>query len=285
MKRIALAVSHDRAGWCREQPIADALKRLSFSAQVIDWQDPYVQWPDFDCVVIRSTWTYYMDPGRFLDWVAAVSGKIRIINRPSLIRWNIHKRYLCELAASGMPVVPTRLKLQADTEPVSRMLATLAWPDAVVKPAIDVGGMGAHRVSLAEKAVADAVVRELVGREDVIVQPYVESITELGETLLVFVNNKFSHAVRRLPAPGEFLTHEIHGGSVKLVSPTCQQLRVARDVLQALPVRPVIARIDLVDMDGAPVVQEAELIDPCVYPELMPSVVETVSLAIAAELG
>jgi glutathione synthase/RimK-type ligase-like ATP-grasp enzyme len=285
MKRIALAVSHDRAGWCREQPIADALKRLSFSAEVLDWQDPYVRWPDFDCVVIRSTWTYHIDPGRFLDWVGAVSRKVSIINRPSVIQWNIHKRYLCELAASGMPVVPTRLKLRADTEPVSRLLATLAWPDAVVKPAIDVGGIGAHRISLAEESVADAIVRELVGKDDVIVQPYVKSITELGETLLVFVNNEFSHAVRRLPAPGEFLTHEIHGGSVELVSPTRQQLRVAWNVLQALPVRPVIARIDLVDMDGAPAVQEAELIDPCVYPELKPSVAEAVSLAIAAELG
>jgi glutathione synthase/RimK-type ligase-like ATP-grasp enzyme len=285
MKRIALAVSHDPAGWCREQLIADALKRLSHSAEVLDWQDPYVRWSGFDCVVIRSTWTYYLDPGKFLDWVGAVSAQVRIINRPSVIRWNIHKRYLCELAASGMPVVPTRLKLRGDTEPVSRLLAALAWPDAVVKPAIDVGGMGAHRLSLAEKSRADATVRELLDSEDAIVQPYVKSITELGETMLVFVNNKFCHAVRRLPAPGEFLTHEIHGGSVALASPTRQQLRVAQDVLQALPVRPVIARIDLVDMDGAPAVQEAELIDPCIYPELRPSVAETVSSAIAAELG
>src|SRR5258708_21518939 len=285
MKRIALGVSHDRGGWSREQLIADALKRLSYSAEVLDWQDPHVWWPGFDCVVIRSTWTYHLDPCRFLAWDGAVSGHVRIINSLSVIQWNIHKRYLCELAASGMPVVPTRLISRADTEPVSRLLATLAWPDAVVKSASDVGGLSAHRVSLAEKSMADAIVRELADSEDVIVQPYVQSITELGETMLVFVNNKFSHAVRRLPPPGEFLTHEIHCGSVALASPTRPHLRVAQDVLQALPVRPVIARIDLVDMDGAPAVQEAELIDPCIYPELRPSVAEAVSSAIAAELG
>jgi glutathione synthase/RimK-type ligase-like ATP-grasp enzyme len=281
--RIALAVSHDEAGRRRELMLADALRSRSYSTEVADWQDPGVRWSDFDVVVIRSTWTYYKNSVGFLSWLDQVSAHAQLINDKSLICWNIHKRYLCELAGAGIPVVPTVVKTRGEAETVPQLLAAQDWPEGVIKPAIDVGGMGARRVSLS-CASAAAYAERLLDVMDVIVQPYVDSITELGENLLIFVGGSYSHTVRRRPAPGGFLTHEVHGGSVELVDPTPEQLRLATHVYESLPGRPIIARIDMVEMHGTPVIQEVEVIDPCLYPELNPSVTDALSAAITSAL-
>jgi glutathione synthase/RimK-type ligase-like ATP-grasp enzyme len=209
-----------------------------------------------------------------------------VINDPAVVRWNLHKRYLAELAAAGIPVVPTRVMAHGRAGRVSRLLAAEGWPEAVVKPAIGVGGMGVRRVSLASASATDALAGELLGETDVVVQPYVESITKLGEVMLVFVGGRYSHAARRLPAPGGFLTHVHHGGTVEPATPDAEQLRVATRAYRAIPGSPVIARIDLVDLDcDGPAVQEAECIDPHLYPEFQPRVAGLLSDAIVSALS
>ena len=61
----------------------------------------------FDLVVIRSTWDYFDRLEEFLAWVDRVDSVTRIVNSPSVIRWNSHKGYLAELGAAGVPVLPS----------------------------------------------------------------------------------------------------------------------------------------------------------------------------------
>jgi hypothetical protein len=58
-------------------------------------------------MVIRSTWNYFGKLDDFLEWVDAVGSVTRIINPPSVIRWNSHKGYLSELGGLGIPVLPS----------------------------------------------------------------------------------------------------------------------------------------------------------------------------------
>ena len=67
------------------------------------WDDPTVDWSAFGAVVIRSTWDYHAHLEQFSDWARRVAEVTALWNPPQLIEWNVDKRYLLELAASGDP--------------------------------------------------------------------------------------------------------------------------------------------------------------------------------------
>src|SRR5262245_36497898 len=68
------------------------------------WDDTNVDWARFDLVVLRSTWDYPPRRDAFVAWAAAVP---KLANPAHVVAWNTDKRYLGELGAAGVPVVPT----------------------------------------------------------------------------------------------------------------------------------------------------------------------------------
>jgi hypothetical protein len=54
--------------------------------------------------VVRSCWDYVPRRAEFLAWAQRVP---RLANPAEVLAWNTDKRYLRELAAAGVPVVPT----------------------------------------------------------------------------------------------------------------------------------------------------------------------------------
>ena len=55
-------------------------------------------------MVLRSPWDYAPRRDEFVAWARPVP---RLANPADVVRWNTDKRYLAELAAAGVPVVPT----------------------------------------------------------------------------------------------------------------------------------------------------------------------------------
>ncbi len=119
-------------------------------------------------VAVRSTWDYEDRREEFLTWARSLP---RVLNSAALFAWNTDKHYLAELAAAGLPVVPTAL-VEEDGDLDAAVAAHLP---AVVKPAVSAGGRGV------------ALVRE-PGPVDPpsagpwVVQPLVESVRTEGET-------------------------------------------------------------------------------------------------------
>ena len=70
--------------------------------------------------------------------------------------------------------------------------------DFVVKPSVGAGSRDAARYKAYETEDAQHHVRRLhdMGR-DVIIQPYVSSVDEMGERALIFIDGKFSHAMTK----------------------------------------------------------------------------------------
>ena len=89
-------------------------------------------------MVIRSTWDYFERLAEFLAWVDRVEVESRIVNPASVIRWNVHKGYLAELGAAGVPVLPM-LVLPHGSQEVAAAIAATGWEKVVVKPAVDGG--------------------------------------------------------------------------------------------------------------------------------------------------
>src|SRR3954471_13857991 len=70
------------------------------------WDDPSVDWAAADLVAVRSTWDYHRRGEGVLAWGRSVP---RLLNGAEVMAWNANKAYLRELAAAGLPVVPTEL--------------------------------------------------------------------------------------------------------------------------------------------------------------------------------
>lgn len=259
---VALVTNSDPGLVDDEAPVlAEALRAAGLSAAVVAW-DADVDWAAYGLALLRSTWDY---PGRlveFLDWAKEVNQATTLVNSVDLLRWNSHKGYLVELGVRGVPTVPTLL-IPAESLDVAAQLAESPWEDVVVKPAVGCGGRQIHR-GRRDDPVVRAATLALAAQGDVIVSAFAAQVSA-GERSLVFLGGALSHAVRKVPAPGSYLSQTHHGGVERPHDTDSAELQVALAALACAPAEPAYARVDLVDWEDAPVVMELELIEPDLF--------------------
>lgn len=236
-----------------------ALAQLGVAADIVPWDAP-VDWATWPLVVVRTPWDYFRRLPEFLVWAERTRRLARFVNPYEVIDWNSHKQYLRGLAEAGIATVPT-LWLDHGCLDARARLAARGWGEVVVKPAVSIGAIGALRAAALDPACLEHLDR-LVAEGDVMVQPFVASVAEAGEVSLVYFGGRFSHAIRKQPAPGDFRVQDMYGGTVHPHQPTAAELAVADAVLARTPAPTTYARIDLVEFDGAPALMEAELIEP-----------------------
>ena len=175
--------------------LVTALRSRGLHARWLSWADPATL--DADLVIMRATWDYTERIDEFLAWTTRVRN---LLNAPSVVAWNTDKRYLADLEAAGVPIVPSRFF--APGEDV--LIAATDGDEMVVKPAVGAGSVGAQRFTDAELAHEHAVALQSEGRT-ALVQPYDPRIAD-GETALVFLGGEQSHAFTKgplLPPPGQ----------------------------------------------------------------------------------
>ncbi|MEU8344150.1 hypothetical protein SAMN05443665_1001516 [Actinomadura meyerae] len=261
--------------------LTGALAPLGVEAETVIW-DAGVDWSRYDLVVIRSTWDYPERRDAFTAWA---DGLPRVLNPAGVIRWNTDKRYLRDLAAAGLPVVPTRW--DPDDVPAD-------WPEYVVKPAVSIGSGDTARWGPGEREQARAHLRSLrdAGRT-AMVQPYLSAVDGVGETALVYCDGEFSHAGRKaqILTAGAGIQGPVRGdttrGQVTAATATRAELDVARRALAAVPGGEdlLYARVDLIPgPDGEPLIVELELTEPNLYLQLAPNAADRFAKAIAARL-
>ena len=104
----------DPADWYQAQIqtedglLAQACANRGLSVSRASWSDPAFPWEKARCALFRSTWDYFARIDEFGPWLERVAARTRLYNPAALIRWNLDKRYLAELAEAGTAVVPTR---------------------------------------------------------------------------------------------------------------------------------------------------------------------------------
>jgi glutathione synthase/RimK-type ligase-like ATP-grasp enzyme len=247
--------------------LLDALRAEGARAELAAWDDERVEWGAFDACVIRSTWDYYHALPSFLAWLERVSSATRLLNPLAIVRWNVHKRYLRDLAARGAPVVPTRwIDRSSSPDALDGAVRELGMP-VVVKPAVSAASFGTIRLddaSAFDDARAHvASILDRPGVDEVMVQPYQRSVEGWGERSLVFIDGQLSHAVRKSPR---------FGGGQEQVSPmpiADDERAAAHAILDAVPHdigALLYARVDLArDEAGVPRLMELELVEPSLF--------------------
>jgi hypothetical protein len=121
-----------------ERLLIPALANLDVEAVPAVWDDSSVDWQSFRAVVIRSTWDYAERRDEYLEWCASLP---RVLNPFPVIWWNTDKRYLRDLAAAGIPIVPTTWVDPG--VPVDGI--ELPDDELVVKPAVSAGARNTSR--------------------------------------------------------------------------------------------------------------------------------------------
>jgi glutathione synthase/RimK-type ligase-like ATP-grasp enzyme len=241
--------------------LAPALRRQGVEVETPAWSDPRVDWSGYGLVRLSSPWDYHERPEDFRAWLAATAAVTNLQNPLPILEWNFDKRYLRELAEAGVPTIPTIWAEPGGEAAALEQVAELGWPEVIIKPAVDLGAMNLVRVR------ADMAER-LLARYDrpVLIQPFLESVARRGETSLVYLGGSFSHALRKLPADGDFRVQPLYGGTHERIEPTAAETEVGERALAAAPGDPLYARIDLVHSDdGRPLLIELELIEPSLY--------------------
>lgn len=255
---------------CRALPEGDgddaglvaALRTRGLHARWLAWDDPATL--DADLVILRAAWDYIDRLEEFLDWGRRVR---HLLNAPEVVAWNVDKRYLADLAAAGVPTVPSAFFAPGQC-------VRIPDGEVVVKPSVGAGSVAALRFSDSERARAHAEALQAAGRT-ALVQPYDPRISD-GETALVFLGGQQSHAFTKgpiLPPPGAAPVFDESGTyAEERLAPTEPDFElwdVGYAALAAAAARMSIestellyARVDIIGGAEEPRLLELELIEP-----------------------
>jgi hypothetical protein len=268
--------------------VIDPLAERGIAAEPAVWDDPAVDWAGYDLAVLRSTWDYPARHGEFLAWAERVP---RLANPAGVVAWSTDKRYLRALVEAGVPVVPTTW-----LPPGVPWVMPEDGGSVVIKPAVGAGSIDSGRYDLTQddhrwRAAAHVARLHAAGRT-VMAQPYLAAVDTYGETALLYLDGRFSHAVRK----GPMLDGPDIGGAglykpeqISPREPTRAELAVGDQALTAVPGgrEPLLyARVDLIpDGSAAPVVVELELAEPSLFLGTAAGAPERFAAAIAVRLA
>lgn len=226
----------------------------------------------FDAFMIGTVWDYPPKLAAFLETIDRLDAVAPVCNPPEVVRWNIEKRYLKDLAEAGAPSIATIWADRADAASILPAFDALEADRLVVKPLV---GGGAWRQAVVDRGQA------LPPAEDLppgacLIQPFLPSVPEEGEYSFLFFGGRFSHALQKLPKAGDYRVQSIFGAREVVHQPRPCELDQCLDVLEAAAritgVRDLLyARVDMVrGLDGDLAVMELEVIEPYLYPEQGP---------------
>lgn len=270
MIKIALATSNEFPDLTAEDRLyADRLLLCGVEARPLVWTEDKKMTDDYAAVVIRSCWDYHRRPMRFRKWLDALSAAgIRVFNGPEIVRWNLDKRYLREMTGSkyGIKIPETVWFEPGEDADLAEILEKKGWPQAVVKPTVSATAWRTSVVKTEDAAGRQAEFEDLLSCGGVMVQEFIPEIRTRGEWSFVFFDKRFSHAVLKTAAKGDFRVQNDFGGTVRTDIPAPAALvRQARAVIEQIDSPLLYARVDGVETAVGFRLMELELIEPALF--------------------
>lgn len=274
-----------------DEDLPALLDAMAGDAVAVNWDDPTVDWSGFELAVIRSTWDYTTRREEFLTWADRVGRLTRLEHPAEVLAWNTDKRYLADLGAAGVKVVPTTFVAPGEE-------VDLPDGEFVVKPTVGAGSRGAARFGPTDHGSAlehlDGLLAE--GRHAMI-QPYLGRVDDVGETAVVVFDGVVSHAItksallrrgasasRALFAPEKIVPRDLVAEEVAVAVGVIDALGGLEGVGRFLR-PPLYARVDLLRTDGGGLaVLEVELTEPSLFFDRAPGSAERFADAIRRRL-
>jgi hypothetical protein len=248
-----------------EAIVIEAFERRGHETHLVAWDEPAIDWSDFDCIIVRSTWNYPDYSEQFADWIGRVSELTTLLNPGTILLANLEKSYLVDIAERGVNVVPTKWINTSEAESLEKLLTS----KSVIKPAIGAGSMDTQFFEVNELKDATTWLRSMGPNRMFMVQPYFESINTVGEQSIICIGPEPSHRIVKHP--------RFAGQEESVDGPfDCGEFEaLAREVIEPVKDQILYARVDLMmDDEGVWRLSELELIEPSLFFSLKPGALD-----------
>ena len=261
-RRICFLSMDDLAGYVSDDELAlPHLAELGIRTDILSWRQTVIDWSAFDAVIIRTPWDYQQYPNEFLEVLSGIETETALHNSLEIVRWNLDKTYLRDLAEKGVRIVPTLWRQRYDAAPFANWLDELSTDEVIVKPTVSATAAFTYRLR-----EFDVSLFFVFAEREFLVQPFMSSILDEGEYSLFYFNGEYSHAIVKRPKPADFRVQEEHGGIITEIEADEEMRDAASDVLEHIEEDLLYARVDLVrDDEGKFALMELELIEPSLY--------------------
>lgn len=288
-KQLAIITGEDAPKLTSDgKALTTQLQKQGYSTQPVHWTNPDIDWNQFDAAILRSCWNYYRQPHEFQELIDTIEhSNATLLNRPDIVRWNLHKSYLSDLQTANINTIPTEVITDTESTELKPILETNGWDEAVVKPIIGTSAAGVWKTTKqtatsdqerfengfrAARRVGDGAAPETDGERlsdrGAIIQPFIPEVGN-GELSLVFFNGEYSHAWKSIRAPQELGVQPTIDENKPGYTPDPSVIEFASNVLNTTstlldhdPADMLYARVDCVKRNGDPYLMEVELIEP-----------------------
>lgn len=244
-----------------------AAKELKIDLVFANWNDEQINWTDFDAAVIRSTWDYVPIRDKFLKKTKEISNETKLFNSHEVMSWNTDKKYLLELEAEGVPIIPTKF-----VHNIEEAKDAISWAfgkanSIAIKPNVGAGARLAGKANSVQEALT-FVGEILKAKRVAMIQPYVSSVDDEGEKAIIIINGQISHVAKKVPA----LTVGGHGDAAGSQEITDEIIEIVETVSKAVEEWDdlLFARVDVVRLDNKLVLMELELTEPWLFMQFRP---------------
>jgi len=250
-----------------DELVYESIKEKNWNLDVKSWHDKTVDWNIYDAVMIRTTWDYQQYPEEFFSVLETIDrSKALLINPLEIVRWNINKKYLLDLAEKGVKIPPTIHGFQIDEINFDTIFEVEGSESLIIKPTVSANAD--HTYWFTPENINELLpkIKESFRNREFFIQPFLENVIKEGEYSLIHFGGKLSHTVLKTPKTNDFRVQEEHGGIITAVEPSEDIIKTAENVIAALDVIPFQARVDLVrNKNNEFELMELEMIEPSLY--------------------
>lgn len=262
--KIGLLTCSDHPNLIAEdRPMLEVLKKYGHEGVILSWDDPRLteeKVRSCNKIIVRSPWNYVENFSKFMDWIGWLEKcQVPVFNPLPLIKWNIDKHYLLELAQKGVRTVAAEYVEVKNFKPFSEYCKKFETQKLVAKPTVSAGAANTTIVT------SDDHLRLLSHRHKWILQPFISEIQSQGEWSLLFFAGEFSHAVVKRAREGDFRIQEKFGGTWSYQSPEKCLVEQVQNIVSKIPGDWLYARVDGVLRGAEFVLMELELFEPQLF--------------------
>jgi glutathione synthase/RimK-type ligase-like ATP-grasp enzyme len=264
----------------RELIVAAGAER-AIAFETVYWDEPDLPERGFDLALIRTCWDYHERAQQFIDTLRDHErAGLRVLNASSVVAWNARKTYLKGL---GPTAIETIWVDKVEPHVVAQAFDALDATELVIKPQVGAGSI--DTVRLRRNAWSEA---DLLGgpKGAAMIQPFLRAIETEGERSLFWFGGVFSHAIRKVPASGDWRAN-IPGQTLFIAdAPPAAAIFAAESARAHAPANLLYVRIDLVLGDDSHWrVIEIEAIEPYLFLDFAPEGASALVDAIDTVLG
>ncbi|EAJ7402316.1 hypothetical protein A0048_06665 [Campylobacter upsaliensis] len=234
------------------------LENLHYQCELKAWQEIRVRHLAQNTLILPlAVWDYSLEYANFLHFLNELErAKISILNPSEILKMNADKSYLKILEEANLPIIDSIIFKQNEDFNFSQ----IPFQKAVIKPLV---GQSGYKVRFLEQKIPT---KEEFSH-GALIQPFIESVEELGEFCFIFFGGKFNYAIHR-QTQKDWRANSNYGVKIApLKNPSKAHIDLALKALKALKSSNLLyARVDLLPQkNGKALINEVELIEPSLY--------------------